>query len=121
MFPSSPRPVVTYNLQRLAASRNAAINGRTRSECSDARKCRSKGSVAVSSGKQAEFKHRAGRVRSERDASALCVQLAALVGSCATYWQVLYSSSQLLLLVYVELHLNQSNTALSFDMNGRPD
>lgn len=81
---SPPLPVVTYNLQRLAASRNAAINGRTPSECSDARKCRSKGSVVVSSGKPAEFKHRAGRVRSQRDASAPCMQLATLVGSCTT-------------------------------------
>lgn len=98
--PSSSLPVVTYNLQRLAASRDAAINGRTPSECSDARKCRSKGSVAVSSGKEAEFEHGAGSVRSKRDASTLCQQMAAiLVGSRSTWWQAPDSSSKSLLLV----------------------
>ena len=46
--PASLHPV-TSNLQRLAASRNAAINGRTPSACSDAPNYRSKRSVAVSS------------------------------------------------------------------------
>jgi hypothetical protein len=116
-------PVVTSNLQRLAASRSAAINGRTPSVCSDARKSRSKGSDAVSSRKQAEFKRGAWRVRSERAAKiAQCDNPQHLIREPVVHC---VASSLLWLAVstncLLEFNVGQPITTLFYDLNGGPE